>query len=283
VIYRFEDTTLDAGRRELYRAGMLCPLEPQTFDLLEYLICNRHRLVTRKDVLKAVWHGRIVSEAALDTRINAVRRAIGDHGNDQRLIKTIRTKGYRFVGQVHEEEEESDRVPRLFGKNIEPAASGKARIGIIPFKPIAADQDCALFAQALEEDLITVLLHSSLGVCQLPNADERNAPDLRRIAQESAVQYLISGTVRKTGEMLRATAQFIEGATGTHLWAERYGVSIAELTTLQDVIAEKIGTGVSGILCHNRGNGIWPRQLERRQLTIISGEFVDLAKLATRS
>jgi DNA-binding winged helix-turn-helix (wHTH) protein len=110
VIYLFEGNTFDTERRELRRAGALCPLEPQLFDLLEYLIRNRHRVVARDDVLKAVWNGRIVSEAALDTRISAARRLIGDDGTEQRLLKTIRTRGFRFVGEVQEEDSRAART-----------------------------------------------------------------------------------------------------------------------------------------------------------------------------
>jgi DNA-binding winged helix-turn-helix (wHTH) protein len=102
--YRFEDFVLDSDRRELRRAGSLIPVEPQVFDLLEYLICNRERVVSKDDLVASIWHGRIVSESALSTRINALRVAIGDSGDEQRLVKTLPRKGIRFVGAVHEEQ-----------------------------------------------------------------------------------------------------------------------------------------------------------------------------------
>ena len=96
--YRFEDFVLDSDRRELRRAGSLIPVEPQVFDLLEYLICNRERVVSKDDLVASIWHGRIVSESALSTRINALRVASGDSGDEQRLVKTLPRKGVRFVG-----------------------------------------------------------------------------------------------------------------------------------------------------------------------------------------
>src|SRR5262249_38044479 len=84
--------------RELRGTTGLISVEPQVFDLLTYLVRNRDRVVSKDDILAAVWHGRIVSESALTTRINAVRTALGDSGEAQRLIKTLPRKGLRFVG-----------------------------------------------------------------------------------------------------------------------------------------------------------------------------------------
>lgn len=100
--YRFESATLDGERRELRQGDRLVALEPQVFDLIEFLIRHRERVVSRDDLIASVWGGRIVSESTLATRINAARRAIGDDGASQRLIKTIARKGFRFVADVRE-------------------------------------------------------------------------------------------------------------------------------------------------------------------------------------
>src|SRR5882757_5922946 len=100
--YFFEDCALDTDRRELRRGPDVVPTTPQVFDLLEYLIRSRDRVVSKDDLVNAIWNGRIVSDAALTTRLNAVRRAIGDSGEQQRLIKTLPRKGFRFVGTVRE-------------------------------------------------------------------------------------------------------------------------------------------------------------------------------------
>lgn len=102
MLYLFEDYALDTDQRELRRGSTLIPLQPGAFDLLEYLIANRERVVTKDDLIAAVWGGRIVSESALTTRINAARMAVGDSGETQRLIRTIQRKGIRFVGAVCE-------------------------------------------------------------------------------------------------------------------------------------------------------------------------------------
>jgi DNA-binding winged helix-turn-helix (wHTH) protein len=105
LLYLFEDYALDTARRELRRGDAVLQVEPQVFDLLAYLIANRERVVSKDDLLAAVWKGRIVSESTLSSSINAVRTAIGDNGEDQRLVRTLPRKGFRFVASVREEQE----------------------------------------------------------------------------------------------------------------------------------------------------------------------------------
>ena len=108
--YLFEDFALDPDRRELRRGGAVIAVQPQVFDLLEYLITNRDRVVSKDDILQAVWCGRIVSESALTTRINAARTAVSDDGDQQRLIRTLPRKGIRFVGMVQERASPADEA-----------------------------------------------------------------------------------------------------------------------------------------------------------------------------
>ena len=105
--FLFENNVLDADRRELWRGSKLVALEPQVFDLLLYLVRNRERVVTKDDMIASVWAGRIVSDSTLDSRVNAVRKAIGDSGKQQRLVRTVMRKGLRFVGQVAEQAAEA--------------------------------------------------------------------------------------------------------------------------------------------------------------------------------
>ena len=100
--YLFEEYEFDTDRRELHRGANVVAIAPQVFDLLDYLIRNRERVVSKDDLINAVWNGRTVSDAALTTRLNAARTAIGDSGEEQRLIKTLPRKGFRFVGPVLE-------------------------------------------------------------------------------------------------------------------------------------------------------------------------------------
>ena len=103
--YRFEDFVLDTDRRELHRSSDPISLEPKVFDLLAHLVRNRERVVSRDDLQEAIWGGRIVAESTMTSRINAARKAVGDSGEAQRLIRTVPRKGIRFVGVVREEQE----------------------------------------------------------------------------------------------------------------------------------------------------------------------------------
>src|SRR5689334_22968672 len=109
--YVFEEFAFDTDRRELHRGVSIVSVAPQVFDLLDYLIRNRERVVSKDDLIRAVWNGRIVSDAALTTRLNAARSAIGDTGEGQRLIKTLPRKGFRFIGSVQEDGGKSPAVP----------------------------------------------------------------------------------------------------------------------------------------------------------------------------
>jgi pimeloyl-ACP methyl ester carboxylesterase/DNA-binding winged helix-turn-helix (wHTH) protein len=98
--YDFDGYVLDTARVELRRGAELVEVEPQVFDLLVYFIQNQDKVISSEEIFDAVWHGRIVSLSTLTSRINAARKAIGDNGSSQRLIKTIARKGYRFMGQA---------------------------------------------------------------------------------------------------------------------------------------------------------------------------------------
>ena len=106
LLYCFEAYALDTGTRELKRGGEPIALEPQVFDLLVYLIENRDRVVSKDDLIASVWQGRVVSDSTLTSRINAARKAVGDSGEQQNLIRTIARKGIRFVGALR------DSMPR---------------------------------------------------------------------------------------------------------------------------------------------------------------------------
>jgi DNA-binding winged helix-turn-helix (wHTH) protein/pimeloyl-ACP methyl ester carboxylesterase len=122
LLFLFGKFRLDCGRRELRAEGTVVPIEPQVFDLLVYLIENRDRVVSKDDLIASVWQGRVVSDSTLDSRINAVRKAIGDSGDQQALVRTIARKGVRFVGNVRQMQELTDAEPVL------PAAAHKQKI-----------------------------------------------------------------------------------------------------------------------------------------------------------
>jgi TolB-like protein/DNA-binding winged helix-turn-helix (wHTH) protein len=194
--YLFEDYTFDTERRELHRGADAVSISPQVFDLLEYLIRNRQRVVSKDDLISTVWNGRIVSDAALTTRLNAARNAIADSGEKQCLIKTLPRKGFRFVGTVQESPmrvsaaviagsgDQTRRASSLFdarlclaedarrrNKRLTDAVPGDAivrhgpdpvsppplSIVVLPFANLSADPEQDYFVDGLTESLTTDL------------------------------------------------------------------------------------------------------------------------------
>src|SRR4051794_6193402 len=98
--YRFAEFEIDLSQQELRRSGESVHIEPQVFDLIVHLVRNHDRIVSKDELIEAIWNGRIISEAALSSRINSVRRALGDNGTDQVFIRTLHKRGFRFVGHV---------------------------------------------------------------------------------------------------------------------------------------------------------------------------------------
>ena len=160
--YFFEDYVLDTDRRELHRGSDMVPTAPQVFDLLDYLIRNRERVVSKDDLVNAIWNGRIVSDAALTTRLNAARSAIGDSGEEQRLIKTLPRKGFRFVGAVREEDRLSDAAAaQPTARNRQKPALAlpdKPSIAVLPFQNMSGDPEQEYFADGMVDEITTALV-----------------------------------------------------------------------------------------------------------------------------
>ena len=140
VLFSFKDFALDGERRELRARGTIVPIEPQVFDLLVYLIQNRDRVVSKDDLISAIWNGRIVSDAALTTRLNAARAAIGDDGDKQRLIKTLPRKGFRFVGAVKEEQRHITSSEQSGDTAHRPFSPPRLSIVVLPFANLSGDE-----------------------------------------------------------------------------------------------------------------------------------------------
>jgi len=149
----FGDCALNPAQRELSRDGEAIHVEPQVFDLLLHLIQNRDHVVSKDELLSAVWQGRIVSDRTTENSINAARRAIGDSGEHQRLIRTIARKGFRFVGEVTGELIELSKP----GDTTDGAPDGRPAIAILPFANLSGDPAQDYLSDGITEDIITDL------------------------------------------------------------------------------------------------------------------------------
>jgi TolB-like protein/cytochrome c-type biogenesis protein CcmH/NrfG len=245
----FADRLLDTDRRELRRGSELVAVEPQVFDLLVYLVQNCDRVVSKDDLIAAVWDGRIVSDSTLTSRINAARTAIGDNGEDQKLIRTIARRGFRFVGAVRTSGDEPVSAAGLPADELRGPSrlalppTDRPAIAVLPFVNMSGDAEQAYFSDGITEDIITALSKLRWLFVIARNSSfiyKGKAVHLRQIAEELGVGYVVEGSVRKSGDRLRITVQLNDAATGSHIWAEHYDRGIADMFAVQDEITESI-------------------------------------------
>ena len=243
MLFSFEDFTLDSERRELRAGGTIVPIEPQVFDLLVCLIENRDRVVSKDDLIASVWSGRIVSDSTMDSRINAVRKALGDSGKKQRLIQTIARKGIRFVGDVHVQPMGLQPQAEIHEPSrVALSLPDRPAIAVLPFLNMS-DEKHEYFSDGISEDIITALSKLRWFFVIARNSSfiyKDKAVHIKQIAEELGVGYVVEGSVRKSGDRVRITAQLIDVETGSHIWAERYDRGIADVFAVQDEITEAI-------------------------------------------
>lgn len=241
---------LDGDRRELRRGADPIAVEPQVFDLLIFLVQNRDRVVTKDDLIESIWGGRVVSDSTLTSRINAARKAIGDSGQQQKLIRTIARKGLRFIGDVRMQPmgiEPPDGLARTHAEPHEPRTAlplpDRPAIAVLPFVNLSGDPEQDYFSDGISEDIITALSKLRWFFVIARNSSftyKGKAVHMKQIADELGVRYVVEGSVRKGGERVRITVQLNDVTTGSHIWAERYDRDIADVFAVQDEITEAI-------------------------------------------
>jgi TolB-like protein/tetratricopeptide (TPR) repeat protein len=254
--YLFEEYGLDTDLRELHRGADVVSVAPQVFDLLDYLIRNRDRVVSKDDLINAIWNGRIVSDAALTTRLNAARTAIGDSGEEQRLVKTLPRKGFRFVGQVLEAQGPTGaEVADNRVKPPKPALTlpNKPSIAVLPFANLSSDPEQEYFADGVVEDITMALsLFRWLFVIARNSSFtyKGRAVDVKQVGHELGVRYVLEGSVRKAGNRIRIAGQLIDAETGAHLWADRFDGALEDMFDLQDHVTSGVVGAIAPKLQH---------------------------------
>jgi TolB-like protein/Flp pilus assembly protein TadD len=251
VRYFFADYVLDTVRRELHRGSDVVPTAPQVFDLLDYLIRNRERVVSKDDLVNAIWNGRIVSDAALTTRLNAARSVIGDTGEEQRLIKTLPRRGFRFVGTVREGDRPSGSVavPDSRVESSEPALAlpDKPSIAVLPFENMSGDPEQEYFADGMVEEIITALSRFKWLFVIARNSSftfKGKAVDVKEVGRRLGVGYVLEGSVRKASGKVRIAGQLIDVATGAHIWADRFERDLTDVFALQDEVTVAVVSAI---------------------------------------
>jgi TolB-like protein/Flp pilus assembly protein TadD len=244
--YFFEEYVFDTDRRELYREADVVSVAPQVFDLLDYLIRNREHVVSKDDLINAVWNGRSVSDAALTTRLNVARSAIGDSGEEQRLIKTLPRKGFRFVGQVREAREAAGPNPGDAPESA-PAVPDKPSIAVLPFQNMSGEPEQEYFADGIVEEITTALSRFKWLFVIARNSSftfKGRAVDINEVGRRLGVRYVLQGAVRKASGRVRITGQLIDAVTGAHIWADRFERDLTDVFALQDEVTVAVVSAI---------------------------------------
>jgi TolB-like protein len=231
----------------LRRDGVVLPLRPKSFDVLVYLAQNPGRLIPKAELIDNVWQNVIVTENSLVQCIKEIREALQDEG--QKAIETVSKRGYLFASPVVDIE---GHEAELAGAAVPGPASGEQRalplpdrpsIAVLPFDNMSGDPAQDYFADGMSEDLITALSRIRWLFVIARNSTfvyKSRAVDVRQVARELGVRYVLEGSVRRAGNQLRVSAQLIDAVTGGHHWAEQYDRKLGDIFAVQDEITRSV-------------------------------------------
>lgn len=252
MIYRFGPFELDMATVELREGGEARPLEPQVFAVLALLVEHRDRLVSRDEIIEKVWEGRIVSDAAVASRVKSARQALGDDGRAQRFVKTIHGRGFRFVApvEVAPHAVAADRDPGESAGaaplDVAPAAqAARPSIAVLPFRLIGDPGPYAAIADGLPDELIAELSRLRwLFVTARGSSFRLRGPDvdMSEIGRLLGVRYALSGTVEIAGASLTVAVELVDTRDAGVVWAERFAGAIDDVHQIRAEIRSRVLT-----------------------------------------
>ncbi|MEM9386487.1 MAG: winged helix-turn-helix domain-containing protein [Pseudomonadota bacterium] len=262
MIFQCAGMELDTARFALTKDGEPVPIAPKVFDLLIYLIQHRDELVTRAQLVEAVWRGRLIAEGTLSNEIKLARAALGDDGVQQKFIRTIRGRGYRFVGTVREISHASRATLQASAQTTPPQTRHQrpthrprqnASIAVLPFENRSVQTQDAYFTDGFHDELIT---HISK-IRQLATISRTSVMAYRQseksvgtIAQELNCTSVVEGGVQRAGDQIRINVQLIDAVRDEHIWADTYTRTLTaeNVFAIQSEIALSVATQLRAVL-----------------------------------
>ncbi|MBO9516498.1 MAG: winged helix-turn-helix domain-containing protein [Porphyrobacter sp.] len=243
-IYRFDQFELDPGRFELRRSEASVHLEPQVLAVLLLLAGNSERMVSKDELVEKVWGGRFISDAAIAARIKSARQALGDDGKEQRFIRTIHGKGFRFVAPV-------SFIQQGGARHVEsPAqrqAEGPPSIAVLPFRFLSEPGPLSFLSDALADELITDLsrLRWLMVIARGSSFRFRGRDvDAREIGLALGVRYCLSGSVDASRGNVSIAVELVDTGDRGVVWAERYAIGADELHGVRQAIVASIAANL---------------------------------------
>ncbi len=240
--YRFDDFVVDTEQFLLSQQGQSLHAEPQVIELILHLLANHGRVVSQDELNREIWHGRVVSDSALSTRIKLARQALGDDGRQQKYIRTVHKKGFVFNAGVdvtrdagHEPVETPARPPA--------DAALRPSLAITRFVDQSSTSRNSTIAEGITDDIITTLSKvSKLEVLNFQTAagDLDGVTDNPRQLEIPRIDYRLEGSLLCEGERLRISVRLVEVSSGRYAWAQRYDRRFHSLFELQDDISREV-------------------------------------------
>lgn len=253
----FDQFKLDTDIAALMKGGEDVALEPRAFDLLVFLISNRERVVSKDDIINAVWGGRFTSDSALTTCVKSLRKALQDDGDQQRYIKTLRGRGFRFVADVNDVEQKDTPHSSSITCSPPPGSrehsaiqlpaqsifQGKPSIIVLPFQSLLTAQNDSVMAEAMAHDVIQALSRLRwLRVIARGTAFQFRmpAPDLKSIGQQLNLRYALCGSIETLGQLRVITVELSDCNNSDVIWAERFEVKPDALHHIRQTIIASV-------------------------------------------
>jgi len=250
--FAFGPFSLDTQRGMLLREGRHVAVSSRGLRLLQTLLCSAGRVLTKTELMQAAWDHAAVEESNLSVQIAALRKQLGPTPDGGDWIATIPRVGYRFVelpAQAASEDGESSRT-------LSAERQHRPSIAVLPFANLSSEDEQEYLVDGITEDIVTALTRFRWFFVIARNSSfayKGKTLDAKQIAQELGVRYLLEGSVRKSDQRIRISAQLVEAASANHIWAERYDLELTEVFAVQDEIAERVAGAIEPELLKSEG------------------------------